>query len=296
MSRYAKEVVVAYDSDEAGQKAAKKAITLLTAAGLAVKVIALEGGKDPDEYIKTYGAEQFKLVLEGCDSHIMYEIERAKHGLDITVPDNKVEFLKRAAEILCTVGSAVEREVYTERIARDAGVSGDSLMAEVKARFKKRLKAQQKSAVREQTARALGQRDLVNPEKRRHPKAARAEEALIAVLLRHPDRWRAALESAKPSDFVTEFNRRVYEALITRLSEGRSVDLQAMSAAFSKDEMARLSYCLNGVVLGDDIDAQIREFTDILKKENGRIGPAEFREMDREALMRFAQDAAALKR
>lgn len=296
MSRYAKEVVIAYDSDEAGQKAAKKAITLLTAAGLDVKVISLAGGKDPDEYIKTYGAEQFKLVLEGSDSHIMYEIERAKHGLDITVPDNKVEFLKRAAEILCTVPSAVEREVYAERIAQDVGVSKDSLMADIAVRLKKRMRAQQKSAAREQTALALGQRDIINPEKRRHPKAARAEEALIAVLLRHPDRWRSTLGSVKPSDFVTEFNRRMYEALVTRLSEGQSVDLQAMSAVFSPDEMARLSYCLNGVVLGDDIEAQIKEFADILKREKGRIGPSEFRDMDREALIRFARDAAALKR
>lgn len=88
----------------------------------------------------------------------------------------------------------------------------------------------------------------------------------------------------------------MYEALVTRLSGGQSIDLQAMSAVFSPDEMARLSYCLNGVVLGDDIEAQIKEFADIIKRENGRIGPAEFREMDREALMRFAQNAAALKR
>lgn len=296
MARYAKEVVIAYDSDEAGQKAAKKAITLLTAAGLSVKVITLSGGKDPDEYIKTYGAEQFKLVLDGSDSHILYQIERAKHGLDITIPDNKVEFLKRAAEILCGIHSAVEREVYAERIAQDAGVSKDSLLSEIAGRYKKRQRAHQKSAVREQTARALGQRDLLNPEKRQHPRAARSEEGLITLLLRHPDRWQAILKIIKPSEFITEFNRGLYEALITRLSEGQSIDMQALSSVFSPQEMARLSYCLNGVVLGDDPDRQIQEFSDNIKKESEKIRPIEFREMDREALMRFTRDAAALKK
>lgn len=296
MARYAEEVVIAYDSDEAGQKAAKKAITLLTAAGLAVKVISLSDGKDPDEYIKIYGAEQFRRLLDESDSHILYQIERAKHGLDITLPDNKVEFLKRAAEILCGITSIVEREVYAGRIAEDAGISKESLLSEVAGRYKKRQRARQKSIVREETSKALGQKDKLNPQKKSHPKAARSEEGIIAFLLRYPDKWKEVFQIISPSNFITEFNRNMYEALITRISEGKSIDIESLSGVFSAEEMAKLSYCLNGVVFGDDILSQLKEFSENIQKESEKIQPNQFKELDRDALRSFTRQAAASKK
>ncbi|HEX2938705.1 MAG TPA: DNA primase, partial [Ruminiclostridium sp.] len=119
MSRYAKDVVVSYDSDEPGQKAAQRAIGLLTQAGINVRVLRIEGGKDPDEFIKTHGADKFRIMLKKSGSHIEYRIEKAKAKYDLNIPEQKIEFLKEAKNVLASVESAVEREVYAGKIAQE---------------------------------------------------------------------------------------------------------------------------------------------------------------------------------
>ena len=131
IARYAQDVIVSYDADEAGQKAAQRAIGLLTQVGLNVRVLHIEGGKDPDEFIKTHGADKFKLMLEKCGNHIEYRLSQAKAKYDLKVPDQKIKCINELEAVLATVDSSIEREVYAGRLAQELELTKENLLEEI---------------------------------------------------------------------------------------------------------------------------------------------------------------------
>lgn len=241
MARYAKEVIVSYDSDEAGMKAASRAIGLLTGAGLSVRVLHIEGGKDPDEYIKTYGADKFRHMLEKSGSHIDYRLAAARAKFDLTRPEQKVDCIRACEAVLATVESAVEREVYAGKLSQELEISKESLLAEVERLASRNRGKKQRAGLRAELNAARGLTDRLNPEKGRFLKAAMAEETLIALLQKNPD-FLSRLDAAlQPSDFLTSFNRRVYETERALIAAGQAPDLSALGAGFTPEETGKIT-------------------------------------------------------
>lgn len=276
MARYTKEVVISYDADKAGQNASQRAIGLLTQAGLAVRVLRIEGGKDPDEFIKTYGADRFRMLLHHSGNHIEYRLASALQKYNIEITEQKAAYLKEAVQILATVESTVERDVYAGKLAETLGVSKDSVLADATAMRAKRRRKESKTRVREEIAAARGLKDRLNPEKRANLRAARAEESLIVLLYQNPDYRKLMDQLLRPEDFITSFNRRVYEALRRQVQEGEP-DLSALGAQFSADEMGKIAGLLHktlvsntpqevrdcaGVLLGEQMNRRIAEQQD----------------------------------
>ena len=112
LSRYTKEVVIAYDGDGAGVSAAQRAIGLLEKTGMKVRVLRMKGAKDPDEFIGKYGPEAFAKLLDQSENHIEYRIDQVKGKYDLTDDAQRVEFLKEAVPILAQLPSPAEREIY----------------------------------------------------------------------------------------------------------------------------------------------------------------------------------------
>lgn len=267
MARYAKEVVISYDADKAGQNASQRAIGLLSEAGLAVRVLRIEGGKDPDEFIRANGADRFRLMLSHSGNHIEYRLSTALEKYDVHITEQKAAYLKEAAAILATVESRVERDVYAGKLAETLGVSKENLLADAQKLGKNRRRREQRTQVREQMAAARGMKDRLNPEKKLNLLAARAEETLITLLYFNPDfvPWLDA--RVRPEQFVTSFNRRVYAALRAQALAGEP-DMSALGEQFSADEMGKIAGILHktivsnkteeaadciGVLLGEDI-------------------------------------------
>ena len=94
VSRYADEVLLSYDSDEAGQKAVQRAITAFSRVGVKVRVLQLSGGKDPDEILRTYGPERFRSLIDGASNDIEFKLLKAREGLDLASDDGKLKYLK----------------------------------------------------------------------------------------------------------------------------------------------------------------------------------------------------------
>ncbi len=117
MKTYADEVIIAYDSDNAGQKATQRAINLLGDAGITTKIIKMDGAKDPDEYIKKFGRQRFKMLLDNSDGAINFELEKCKIGIDLDTDTGKVNFLKKSVRILSQISNNLERDVYISKIA-----------------------------------------------------------------------------------------------------------------------------------------------------------------------------------
>ena len=268
MSRYAKEVVVSYDADEAGQKAAARAIPLLRAAGLQVRVLAIEGGKDPDEFIKAYGPVRFKQMLEACGNDVEYRLKKAAAGYNLQTADGRIAYLNGATQVLSSLENPVEREVYTAKVAAETGVATATLLNQVKAESRKTAKTQRKKEFREIRRESAGYGDSVNPEKAGNLRAASAEEALIAYLVRNPDEAGRISAILPPEKFVTAFNRRVYERIMGRMKEEKPVSLSDFAEDFSMDEIssiARIFAKFDGVSAGRS-DAE--EYIGVIQQEN----------------------------
>ena len=121
LSKYTDELVLTYDGDEAGQNATQRAIPMLERTGLRVRILRMRGAKDPDEFLKKYGADRFRLLLEGCENQAEYRLRSLQMRFDLSQDEQKVEFAKQAAALIAGFGTAVEREVYGTRAAEAAG-------------------------------------------------------------------------------------------------------------------------------------------------------------------------------
>ena len=126
ISRYANEVVLAYDGDEAGQKALNKAMELFSTTDVKVRVPRFVGGKDPDEIIKKQGIELFKAMLEGASNKIEYQLLNARGKYNLKSTQGKIDFLKIAVKILSNA-SPIEQDLYISRLAEELDVDKNSI-------------------------------------------------------------------------------------------------------------------------------------------------------------------------
>ena len=144
ISQYADEVIIAYDSDGPGQAATQKAINLLGEAGIKTKIIKMEGAKDPDEFIKKFGALRFKQLLDNSDGAINFQLAKCKNDLDIESDTGRVEYLKRCVNVLAAINSPVERSVYVSKVAKEQGISREALDAQINSVIRKKINSGRK--------------------------------------------------------------------------------------------------------------------------------------------------------
>jgi DNA primase len=240
MSQYASEIIISYDSDEAGQAATRRAINLLSAAGLNTKILKIPDAKDPDEYIKKFGSTRFRLLLDGADDAVSFELEKCKEGLDLNAENDKYTYLKKAVSVLASLEDALQRDVYISRISRDAGININVLNEQVAHAVKAKKNIKQKLEW-ESTKRSLTKRDEINPEASEFSNQSKAEEFIILYLMKNPDRLDEISAKIKPEEFVTEFNKRVYLAVADAVRNSAEFSLSLLSDTFSDAEMGRIS-------------------------------------------------------
>lgn len=241
MSQYCDEIYICYDSDAAGQKATQSAIQILSAAGLRAKVVRISGSgvKDVDDYLKKFGPDHFKVLLGGSEGSTEYELSNAKTGVDSETDLGKVEYLRRAVNVLAGIENRIEREVYISRVAQEQGVAKDVIAAEVAAALKKKQRQNEKKEWRQITS--MSRRDDINPEARDHPKHSRAEEGVIAYIMQNPDSASEVFSRLSPDEMVTSFNKKVYEAMKKLHENGQDIGMSGLGSEFSADEMGKIS-------------------------------------------------------
>ena len=242
IKRYADKVVLCYDGDGAGRKAAERAIGILSEVELEVKVIQLTEAKDPDEFIKKFGAEAFRKVINASASSLDFKLRSILSHYDITSPDAKLAAAKAICFEAAKINSHVEREIYVMRAAQALGVSTDTLMHDVKKMVAQRNSAERKNYIEQMEKFQSGVGDKVNPDRANNLKAALAEEAILGILLLYPEKialFSGESSVLKETDFVTEFNRRVFSALLKMFGSG-SIDISLLGSEFTNDEVSRI--------------------------------------------------------
>ena len=262
-----KEVILSYDSDEAGQKAASRAINLLSEAGVRARILRMDGAKDPDEFIKKFGADAFTMLIEKSAGAIDYQMDKLANGLDLNSDDGKAAYLKKAVAFLAEINSDLDRAVYISRTSKNTDIPSETIKTAVEeARKRNRRYAHR----REQAQIMRPTADRINPEAHKLPKEERAERGIICFLYHNPD----ALEriTAKlTGDFVTSFNKKVYEFLTNMLKNGAAPDISLFNEEFAPTEMGRITQIVGDTTFAND-KAALMDYIEVLNNYGASSG------------------------
>ncbi len=239
-AKYTKKVIICYDADNAGQTAALKAIRLLGEVGVEVRVLKIPGAKDPDEYIKRFGAESFKQVLGESKTNFDYRLDKIISARNIALPEEKIKASAEVCELIASTYSSVERDIYIRRAAERLEISAEALNADVKRKLAK-LDYQRKQKESDDAKRSVKNiSDRINLDAAKHIKASSNENAIIGMMLMF-DEYRSAVVSGQaglsPDDFATDFGRKIFEAICNlEVSEG-GFSKAMLGQSFTADEM-----------------------------------------------------------
>ena len=243
LARYTKEVVICRDNDEAGRKAAQRDITILEKTGLSVKVLQMRDAKDADEYINRFGAPAFLKLLDQSENQVEYRLLQVQRKYDLASDEEKVAFLKEAAELIAGLSSPVEQEIYAARAAERAGVAADAVKSEVR-RAGERLKRKEK---KQQERRALNPAVQLQPKSRGirydNVRSALAEEGVLRLVFLDPSMLKEAGD-LQPEQFTSELLGRVFSLFRQCHAEGREIRLAALAGALTPEEMSHITAVL----------------------------------------------------
>jgi DNA primase len=242
-SKYTQKVIISYDADEAGQNAANKAMRMLGEVGMDVRVLKLEGAKDPDEFIQKFGADRFRRTLEESRTGFEYKAGRILARYDLSDGTQKIRASGELCAVIAEYHSPVEREVYLSYVASKLELPNDVLRNTVEQIRRKRRNEQAARERHEAQATVKNFGDRINPDAAKDPKAAAAEEAVIGLLLMFEE-YRNAVEKGEiplsEADFVTEFHRRVFASIMRRHASESGLHFELMGEEFDPDEMGRI--------------------------------------------------------
>jgi len=272
MKRFADEVIISYDADNAGQTAAARAADILKNAEIGIRILKIPGAKDPDEFIKTNGGEAFASLLDNSEDHMMFTLERIRSHYDLSDNDGRITFLKEAAASIARIPSPIEREIYTSRAAEMGAVAKDALAAEVERRrrayWRDRRKQEIKKTMQPQRTaqpqdRALYYKDM---------KSARAEEGVLSLLASEPAYIKTLdREGITSAQFSAEFLGGIYDRMHTLIDTGQPVSAAALSQGLNESEMSELGRILSAPGGGDE-DRALDNYIHIIKESYAKRG------------------------
>ena len=238
ISRYVEQVVLIYDGDEAGQRATKRAIPILEKAGIRVKVLQMKDAKDPDEFLKKFGADKFKLLLEESSNRVEYQLNAIARKYDLRVDDQRIRFVQEAAELICTLDSSVKREIYSGRVAQAAQITEESMKLEVNKAFKRRLAREKKQQEKIDLAPAQALQPKTRSVRYDNMKSAMAEEGILAQAFLDPTLL--AETDLTGAAFSVPLLGKVYDQMVAMYKAGYDVSIASL-ADISQEEMSHIT-------------------------------------------------------
>ncbi len=267
LAKYTSQLVLIYDGDEAGQNATRRAIPMLEKVGLQVRILRMQGAKDPDEFLKKFGADRFSLLLDKSENQAEYRLESLRRKYDLTQDDQRVQFLRDAAEFVASLPSAVEREVYGRRAAESAGVSYDAMKLESDKAYRRRVSREKKKEEAAGYTPARQQQPRVKGVRYDDVRSAMAEEGLLRLLVKEPALF--AQTPLAPEELSVPLFQRVYAALRERYETGTPVTLGALETQLTGEEMAHLSAVMNKDDQLVNEDA-LRDYVGVIRQQYAR--------------------------
>ncbi len=243
ISNYTRELILTYDGDAAGQRASQRALNILEKTNVRVRVLKMQGAKDPDEYLHKFGPERFDRLLQGAENQALYQLQNIQQKYDLTVDEQRVAFMKEAAQMVAGLPNAVEREVYGGRAAEAAGVSLQTLLSEVERIRKQRRRQAQRQQEKVDLAPMTKRQPKIRGEQYDDPRSAQAEEQLLALVMQEPGLLDEI--SLQPEEFSSLLLGRAFAALRACWAQGVHPRLNTLGESFNGAEMSHLSAVLS---------------------------------------------------
>lgn len=290
IARYAKTLYVSYDSDDAGRRADEKAIKYMNEVGVDVKILKVTGGaKDPDEYIKKYGPESFRRLMTGASGQIDYRLSEIFQKYNPDIPEEKLAMLSDACALIAGVFPELRREVYILRLCEVTGAGKEAVTAEIRRRLRKNRTENRQNIAKssEEALRRYG--DKINPDAMKNLRCADTEEQILGMLMLFPEYFSALSPNVLcEQDFVTSFNRSVYQALkeaVEQTEDLSSFDLSSLNETFSPEQMGRIEgmYRRRRALSVNGVDTLL-ELCGVLRREREKASLPRAEEMSVEAL------------
>lgn len=289
MKRYTDEVLVIYDSDEAGVKAALRAIPLLKGVGLTAKVVNLRPYKDPDEFIRNEGCEAFEKRLEEAENSFLYEIRMREQNYDLSDPQGRTDFLHDAAARLVAIEDEIERNSYTEAIARKYHVTSEMMNKLVG-------KLALQGAGRAETVKP---RSLSNNKKDRDSGAEKAQKLMLTWMTSYPEMIGEIEKYITPEDFTTTLYHQVAEMIYLQYHEGNVNPAKLLNQFVDSEEQNEVAGLFNAGILLETDEERKRALKDVIcnMKENSIAYRSEHMDVtDMAALQKLMADKRMLER
>lgn len=231
LKKYAEEIIISYDADTAGQSAAIRGLDLLSDIGCNVKVLSIPQGKDPDEFIRKFGVDEFRKLIDRAMSLIEYKIKVLKAQINTETTEGKINFLNKTAVLLSKINNNVEREMYIKKIASDYGITEESLLAEVYRRIKPRDNFRTAVVNLSEYSKGINKKSIDGHDN----KITHDERFVLALLCVDNSLYRWVKDQIKVDDFTDDDNKKIAEIMLERLDSGKGVVAAELLSLINRD-------------------------------------------------------------
>lgn len=257
---YAKKVIISYDSDEAGQKATKRAMDIFSKEDIAVQVLSMDGAKDPDEYIKKFGRQRFEMLIEGANSALDFSLMKLKSGYDISNPEQRVEYLTKACDILAEITNAIQLDVYCSKLANETGTDKSSIKLQAERARAKLRRQQNGKRERELLRSGVGRQIKVDYRQKNNsmPKSF-AQQQIVCAMVREPALYDLVRTKLSADNFTDGDMREVFTRYSALAEQGIDISYSVLANGLSDSAAKTL-----GRIFARNADIIITE-KDVLK-------------------------------
>lgn len=277
ISRYTKELVLCYDNDEAGKKATERALELLKDVDMKVRVLQLpnrldEDGKplkqDPDDFIKKFGADAFERCLNGSARQNDYRVDSLLQRADLSTEEGKMEFLRSAVEVVGRMASPIEREIYGNKAAQAAGITGDAFAREVERWRKSQSWKNRKARERKELAPTQTLQPRSRELRYENLRSGLAEEGVLRLVVMDPALFDAT--DLRAEEFSAPILGKAFGLLKERYRQDLSVQLPALAGQVTEEEMSHLVEVLSKPQSAGNAAEALRDYIKTIREEAQR--------------------------
>lgn len=289
---YCNEVILCYDSDNAGQMAVSRAIQTLRPTGIDIRVLTVPNGKDPDEFMKTYGDQgpaRFRMLIEKSGNDVDYRLNKLLSSYNTELADQRVNYLSEAAKLIAGLDSSIERDVYISKLAYEQRVSKEAIQEQVNRIIKRNSMNSAKREFRELKKQMNAESSRISNDSYASLGSAKAEEALIALLMNNEDIAIDVFKKVPSELFATAFNRKVYDMLKANAEQGFDFSLTDISGSFTDEENSRIAQILASHTIENNPKQAAGDYIEKMRENAERVTPDQVASADEEELRRMVE-------
>lgn len=265
ISRYAKEVILVYDNDEAGQKALNKAISLFDQIDIGISIPTLSGGKDPDEIIKNLGRARFEDMLDGASNEIEFAIMKLRRNFNLQTTQGKSQFASEVVKILANA-TPIEQDLYLSRIADELGIEKRAIQAQLSEYLRRRSRGQKKREFSKIIDDDLRKTRKESYDADTSTVSLKAQERVIGLLMTYPDCY-SLCQNFNADEFTPGFYKKAFQTVKERIEDNLSLDLIMFNEAFTDEEMGKFTHLVSSSQNSSNPKKEFSDCLNIISRE-----------------------------